>query len=96
MDVEVDRLNMFWVRANPSSTFKCINKNALTVKDTRSFPTSNVWTYPPNPCILDIYTHKTIEGFTLCYEKAIASAIETKLLHETPIDLKDIVRLFKS
>jgi hypothetical protein len=94
MDLDVDRLNQFWIRANPSQTFRCINKTTLDTKDIRSFPTSNIVSYPANPCILDIYTHKIIEGFTLCYEKTISPAIEAKLLHETPTDLKEIVNLF--
>jgi len=68
LDLETDRLNEFWVRANPSTGFKCINKTSLTSKETRSYPTSNVWTWPPNPCILDkLYKFKIIDGFTLCY-----------------------------
>jgi len=35
-----------------------------------------------------------MEGFTLCYEKSIDPAVETKLLKETPKDLKQIAALF--
>jgi len=33
MDLEVDRLNEFWIRANPSASFRCINKTTLSVKE---------------------------------------------------------------
>ena len=68
MEMDIDRRNEFFIRANPGESLKCFSDSPhLISTEIRGLPTSNVWSYPPNPCVLDTYKFKNVEGFDLCW-----------------------------
>lgn len=78
--------NEFFVRADPSSTLRCSDKNI------RKQPTSQVVNYPLNPCISSEYNHSVIHGFTMCMQKSITAANMKTFEHHANLELGSLAK----